>query len=160
MDWQKVGIRKKSSVSEHVGTQESLYTEGKTVEWCSSPREPPSSIGVLSQTKYMHTLWCNHKFWVYVSKKFSYRPIRGHTQEYSSKFYLWYQQAGSNLAVYHWNIQGKCKGRLWLAWAGRSNGLDVHTEIWIDFKTQGWMKKSKISMRYQWDKNAHIKHPL
>ena len=54
--WQKLEIWKMSSVSKHVGTQESLYIDGKTVDWCSSLREPSSSIGVLSQTKYMHTL--------------------------------------------------------------------------------------------------------
>lgn len=145
MDWQKLENWKMSSVSEHIGTQESLCTDGKTVEWCNPPREPSSSISVLSQTKYMHTLWCNHfgpkcMF----QKKFSYMPIRGHAQKCSSKFYLWYQQAGSNLAVYHWgNIQGKCEGRLCLAWAGKNNGLDVYTAIWIDFKNTSLDEKSK-----------------
>lgn len=87
----------------------------------------------------IHTLWCNHSAPRYIFQKiFSYRPIKGHAQGCSSLYYLWYCGAGGNLAVNHWgNIQGKCsEGTLWLAWAVRSNGLDVYPAIWIDFKNR------------------------
>lgn len=43
------------SISEDVRIQEFLYINGKTVDWCSCPRKPSTSIDVLSQNKYTHT---------------------------------------------------------------------------------------------------------